>query len=187
MISDNVDMRLAIDKALVACDTALLEVSLIPAEVVRQYYIPILSQTRLTSLGGIQPNEIRLTNLGVIGFFPASSSNPASITVKRGDDLMVFTPATAKAFTNWLYDAEVDNDLTLVSFVKSGNIAELLQGDVQIIVAGGSGYMDMFYHYAVVEKSTSQVSEMVVSQAVRVAQQQLQVDLTRATSPVVEY
>lgn len=107
-----------------------------------QNYIPIVSQDRITALGGLQSQTIAIRNLIALWLSTASTTNPDLISVASRDYTNSFGFAEAQYLSDILFNVESASLSSIVIPFMFDDLADVVSDRVAIKLSGGSGYMD---------------------------------------------
>jgi hypothetical protein len=105
-------------------------------------FIPIISQNRYNTLGGLASQPITIRNLIAIWLKKATTTNPDLITVEASNFSDSFSFASAQYFSDLIFNVESDSLSSIMLPILNTDIADAVNDTVNIKFSGGSGNLD---------------------------------------------
>jgi hypothetical protein len=127
-----------------AVTTMLCEVVGLFSPSVPENYIPVLSQRRYNTLGGIQATTVRVKNLIALMLKAATTTDPTSVNITSTYGRSMFAPATLRALSDFAFDVDTTALGIGILPLLTGDISDALGDEYSVGFSGGVGNLDYF-------------------------------------------
>ena len=127
-------------------------------------YIPVFSQDRYTSLGGLQSEGIGVQNIMGIMMLPTETTEPDLITIETERYSNSFSHPMATYNTDMLFNVESASLGAIIIPFVYGSLSDAISGRGNIKFSGGAGYLDYVVMSAIFDPARQRKSRGISDQ-----------------------